>query len=60
MQSDTQISSILSGWETAKLNDHLDDAGVCPECSEEARECDCPMPYETDPCDDDREPYYGD
>lgn len=60
MQSDAQISSILSGWETARLNDHLNDAGVCPECEEEARECDCPGLLEDCDRDDDREPYYGD
>lgn len=60
MRSDAEISNILSGWEAHLLNQHLDDAGTCPECSEESRECECPVAYEIDPCDDDREPYYGD
>ncbi len=41
MQSDEQISSILHGWETNRLNTHLDDLDGCEECGEDVRDCDC-------------------
>ena len=49
MQSDDQISNILSGWETNRLNAHLNDLDGCPGCGEDVRDCDCapePDPYD--------------